>query len=186
MPIRHLLPLLLAVLAAAPPALAQYKWRDENGRMVYSDLPPPASVAPSAVLRAPARPAPAPAAGGSGASAKDAAPAATGAVAPAAPAAAANPAAAAPSPSIADREMAFRKRRLEQEDAARKSADAEARSARVSAACDAARADARVMESGVRVGTVNERGERDILDDAQRATRLEAARRVLREACPST
>ena len=186
MPIRHLLPLLLAVLAAAPPALAQYKWRDENGRMVYSDLPPPASVAPSAVLQAPARRTPAPAAGGSGASAKDAASAPTGASPSPGPAAAENPAAAASAPSIADREMAFRKRRLEQQDASRKSAEAEERSARVSAACNAARADARVMESGVRVGTVNERGEQDILDDAQRATRLEAARRVLRETCPST
>ncbi|MCX7201772.1 MAG: DUF4124 domain-containing protein, partial [Burkholderiales bacterium] len=43
---RHLLLTFLVVLAAAPLAHAQYKWRDANGRMVYSDMPPPASVRP--------------------------------------------------------------------------------------------------------------------------------------------
>ncbi|MFN9775739.1 MAG: DUF4124 domain-containing protein, partial [Burkholderiales bacterium] len=108
MSFRHLLPLLLVALAAAPHASAQYQWRDANGRMVYSDMPPPASVPPSAVQRAPARQTPAGTSGGSGATAS----------APAAPA-------AAPAAAAADAGRAVRKRRMEREAAAPTAAEAE-------------------------------------------------------------
>jgi hypothetical protein len=173
MSFRHLLPLLLVALAAAPDASAQYQWRDANGRMVYSDMPPPASVPPSAVQRAPARQTPAAAPGGSGATAS-------------APAThAASTAAATPAPTLADREMEFRKRRLEREEAERKAADAQAQAQRLAAACEDSRAQVRTLESGMRVARVNERGEREIVDDATRASQLEAARRSVREHCRS-
>jgi hypothetical protein len=53
LPLRHLLPLILVALVVAPDASAQYKWRDENGRLVYSDQPPPTSIPHDAVLQAP-------------------------------------------------------------------------------------------------------------------------------------
>jgi hypothetical protein len=166
MSFRHLLPLLLVALAAAPHASAQYQWRDANGRMVYSDMPPPASVPPSAVQRAPARQTPAGTSGGSGATAS----------APAAPA-------AAPAASAADAGMAFRKRRMEREEAERKAAEAESRTRRAAAACEDSRAQVRTLESGMRVARVNERGEREFIDDTTRASQLEAARKSVREFC---
>jgi hypothetical protein len=174
MSFRHLLPLLLVALAAAPHASAQYQWRDANGRMVYSDMPPPASVPPSAVQRAPARQTPAGTSGGSGAAAS-------------APAAAPVPAAASatPAPTLADREMEFRKRRMEREAAERKAAEAEAQSQRAAAACEDSRAQVRALESGMRVARVNERGEREFIDDTTRASQLEAARKSVREFCRS-
>lgn len=172
MPLRHLLPLLLVALAAAPDASAQYQWRDANGRMVYSDMPPPASVPPSAVQRAPARQTPAGTSGGSGATASAMAPA----PAPAAPS-------AASAPSAADAEMAFRKRRMEREEAERKAAEAETRAQRAAAACEVSRAQVRTLESGMRVARVNERGEREFIDDATRASQLETARKSVRELC---
>src|SRR5690606_7951222 len=42
----------LCTLAGAAQAV-QYQWRDDKGRMVYSDLPPPASVTPDRIVRAP-------------------------------------------------------------------------------------------------------------------------------------
>jgi Domain of unknown function (DUF4124) len=46
---------LFATLGAllALPAEAQWKWRDKGGRMQYSDLPPPASVAEQDILQRP-------------------------------------------------------------------------------------------------------------------------------------
>ena len=169
---RHLLPLLLAALAAAPHASAQYQWRDANGRMVYSDLPPPASVPPSAVQRAPARQTPAVAPGGSGVTASEPRPGGT-------------PAAGGAAPSIAEQEMAFRKRRLERAEAERKATQAQAEARRAAAACEFARAQVRTLESGMRVARVNEGGEREVIDEATRASQLDGARRSMREHCPA-
>ena len=168
---RHLLPLLLLALAAAPHASAQHQWRDANGRMVYSDMPPPASVAPSSVLRAPARPAPADGPGGSGATAS----------APPTSLNAAPPGAAPP--SAADRELEFRKRRMEKAEAERKATEASIQAQRKASACADSRSEVRSLESGMRVSRINEKGERETLDDAQRASRLEAARAGVKEAC---
>jgi len=167
---RHLLPLLVLALVAAPDASAQYQWRDADGRMVYSDLPPPASVAPAAVLKAPTRVTPVETTSGSAASTSTA------------PGPAVSTASAAPQ-SAADREMEFRKRRLERAEAEKKAAEAEARSQRAQQACTETRGEIRTLESGVRISRMNERGEREYLDDAQRASRLDAARKSMQEAC---
>jgi len=183
---RHLLPLLLVALAAAPHASAQFVWRDANGRMVYSDMPPPASVPPSAVQRAPARQTPAVVPGGSGATANgaDAAAESAGAPAPSLRGAASGaPAPAATPASAADAEMAFRKRRTERAEAERKAEEAAAQAQRMARACEDSRTQVRTLESGVRMGRVNERGEREIVDDATRASQLESARRSVRELC---
>jgi hypothetical protein len=168
---RHLLPLLLLALAAAPDASAQFKWRDANGRMVYSDMPPPASVAPSSVVDAPARPTSGDGPGGSGATAS-------------APAAASPQRGPGTAPTgAADRELEFRKRRLEKAESERKAADAAAKAQRRAGVCEDSRSALRTLESGARIARVNERGEQEYLDDAQRARRIEAARETAREAC---
>jgi hypothetical protein len=188
MPTRHLAVLLLAALAAAPVA-AQYKWRDANGRMVYSDLPPPASVAPRDVLRTPARPAQAGGPDGPAGPAGDQRPARASATAPAARAAQATPAGANPlsaADGAADRELEFRKRRLERAETQKKQAEAAAAAQRAAANCEAAREEIRTLETGMRMARVDERGERQVLDDEQRAARLANARKVSREACKAS
>ena len=167
LPLRHLLPLLLLALTAAPDASAQYKWRDANGRLVYSDMPPPTSIAPDAVLQAPGLRAPADRSG-------------TGAEAAKAPAGAAGSPAAA---SVADRELEFRKRRMERAESERKAAEEAGKARQLAAACEETRAELRTLESGMRMSRVNERGEREFIDDAQRAARMEAARKTSREQC---
>ena len=167
LPLRHLLPLLLMALVVAPDVCAQFKWRDANGRMVYSDQPPPTSIPSDAVLQAPGlRPA-------------AERPGTTGDAAKATGATAGSPSAT----STADRELEFRKRRVERAETERKSADEAAKARQVAAACEETRAELRTLESGMRMSRVNERGEREFIDDAQRAARLDAARKSSREHC---
>jgi hypothetical protein len=168
---RHLLPLLLLALVPAPDAHAQFQWRDANGRMVYSDLPPPVSVPPRSVLNAPAGQAPAGMSGGSGETAA------------AGPASAVAPAPGARPPSAADRELQYQKRRLERAESERKAAEAATQARRVSAACEDSRNEIRTMESGMRMASVNERGEREVVTEAERQRRLDAAHRQVRELC---
>jgi hypothetical protein len=217
MHLRHLLLALPLALAALTDASAQYQWRDAQGRMVFSDMPPPTSVAPSQVLRAPARPAPVDGPGGSGVSA--AATAATSASPSVAPRTAIvpagnpvrKPAGASPSGagagdeeaapaagqpgggagkpaapiSAADKELDYRKRQLERAEADKKAREQSDQAQRMAKACEESRAEIRTIESGMRMGYINDKGEREILDDAQRAQRLDAARKSMREACRS-
>lgn len=174
--LRHLLPLILLALAVTPNVFAQFKWRDANGRIVYSDMPPPTSVAPDAVLQAPGQRAPSSKADTGQASG---ATAATGA----ASSTSSSPAAAT---SVADRELEFRKRRLEKAEAERKAAGEAAKARQVAAACEDTRSELRALESGMRMSRVNERGEREVIDEDQRAARLDATRRTAREHCASS
>lgn len=172
---RHLLLAFLVVLAAAPLAHAQYKWRDTNGRMVYSDLPPPASVAPRDVLQSPARPTPANAPTGSGDSAK-----------PAAAGGSSEPVKEAAKPAAvvaADKELEFRKRRQERMEAEAKQQQAEHASRAQQAQCAEARNGLRSLERGMPVSMVNERGEPQLLDDTQRQQRIDSLRRSLQDSC---
>lgn len=167
-----------ALLGMAGSASAvQYQWRDERGRMVYSDQPPPASVAPARIIKAPA-PAPvatnatAPAAADGGNALRAAAPAA-------APAVAKDPAAT----TIADQELAFRKRMAERAEAEKKAAEAAEREMKLARACADAKGDIRSLESGQRISRINESGEREFLSEAERQQRLQDARRSISERC---
>lgn len=178
---RHLLLTFLVVLAAAPLAHAQYKWRDANGRMVYSDMPPPASVRPSDVLATPARSPLANAPSGSGEPAKSSA--STGSSTPAASGDASNESIRKAALSPADKELEFRKRRQERLDAEAKQMKAEATARTQQAQCVEARNGLRSLERGMPVSMVNERGEPQLLDESQRKNRIDALRRSLQDSC---
>lgn len=187
MPLRHLLPLLLLALAASPNAHALYKWRDANGRVVYSDLPPPASVSPSAVLQAPSRQAPVKAGGGPG-STPNGEPQAGGAQSQSRQAvdvATEGKDAEAGPKTMADRELEFRKRRQERLEAESKANDAQARARQQNRACDDSRNNLRTLESGIRVSRMNAQGEVEVLDDRERESRIRAARRDIQDVCKS-
>jgi hypothetical protein len=174
---RHLLLTFLVVLAAAPLAHAQYKWRDANGRMVYSDMPPPASIAPRDVLQSPARPTPANAPTGSGDPAK-----------PGAFEGSNEPVKEASKPGAlgaADKELEFRKRRQERMDSEAKQMKAESAARTQQAQCAEARNGLRSLERGMPVSMVNERGEPQLLDESQRKNRIDALRQSLQDSCRS-
>ncbi|MFT3665482.1 DUF4124 domain-containing protein [Piscinibacter sp.] len=151
----------LAGAVLALPAAAQWKWRGANGQIQYSDLPPPAGVAEKDILQRP-----------SAATLRAAAPAA----APAA-SAASQPAAAV------DPELEAKRKKAEQ-DAAAKTKEEEQRVAAAKADnCKRAREQLRTLESGMRMARINEKGEREVLDDKMRADEVKRARDVAGANC---
>jgi hypothetical protein len=181
--------LLASVLAAsALPALAQWSWRDANNQVVFSDRPPPPGVKPSQILRQPGAnaplalitPPPADSSAPAGGAVPIAQPVPGAAAAPAAPAASAAP--AAPK-SIADREMEFRKRTQEREAAERKSAETEARASQLAQECQRSRGYLRSLEDGIRIVRDDGQGNRNYIDDTQRAAEKQRLREAIGRNC---
>ncbi len=153
-------------------AAAQYQWRDDRGRMVYSDQPPPASVAPARIIKAPEPP---PAA----AMVRDPVAAAAPAAKPGIVAVDADPAPA----TAADQELAFRKRMAERAEQEKKAAEAADRELKLAKACADAQGDIRSLESGQRISRINAAGEREFLSEAERTERLRNARKSVSDRC---
>ncbi len=160
----------LAVLAAlvlalaAPLAHAQWKWRDKSGQVNASDRPPPLDVPEKDIL---ARPAPVPE---------------QRRVFPAAAASAASAAEPLRAPA-GDRELEARRRAAEQEQAGKTKAEEERQAVQRAENCRRARSHLTAMESGQRIARVNEKGEREVLDDRGRADEMRQAREVIASDC---
>lgn len=150
----------LALAWLAAPAFAQWKWLDKTGVITVSDLPPPRDIPEKDVLQ---RPDPAQAR------------------APQAPASAA-PLARPAKPSI-DPELQARKKAADQELAAKEKAEAQRQAEARAENCRNARSHLSAMESGLRMARMNDKGEREILDDKQRAAESQRARVVIASDC---
>lgn len=131
-----------------------YEWRDAEGRVMYSDRPPPGVDA--RLVRSGARAAP--------------------------PAPEAAPEADRPK-TLADQALEFRRRResAAAEEAERKQkADQQAE---IDAACQQTRNHLAALESGARISRFNSAGEREFLSDADRQTEIQRAREQLKQHC---
>ena len=152
-------------LVLAMPAMAQWKWRDANGRVTASDLPPPREIPEKDILQRP------------GSGQRAAAPA------PAASAAPAAPAASGPTAPAADKELEARRRAADAQQKAKQKAD-EQRAAAVRAEnCSRARTHLATLETGQRMARINAKGEREVIDDATRADEMRRAREVIASDC---
>lgn len=139
---------------AATSAHAQiYQWKDESGRTVLSDKPPPGNARSTRKVDSEATPASAPA-----------------------------PAVAAPA-SNADRELAFRKRQIEAQQNADKEQRAQAEKDQRRENCERMRAQLQSLESGERIALRDAQGERYFLDDAQREQEIARTRQTLQSLC---
>jgi len=152
----------LALLAL--PAEAQWKWRDPTGHVQYSDLPPPSGTPDKDILARPASQrrlaaAQLPASAASGA-ASDALTLRT-----------------------TDPELEAKRKKAEADQAAKAKAD-EARNAAIKADnCARAQAQVKTFDSGIRVARLNAQGEREYLDDKQRADETKQARAAISSNC---
>jgi hypothetical protein len=161
--------LALCALLLALPAQAQWKWRDKDGRITVSDRPPPREVADKDIL---ARPVTAPR------------PAAAAPVVDTPRAAADSPGVAASAPPTAlEREVQARRRAAEEERAAKAKAEDERNATRRAENCRQARNHLAALESGQRMARTNDKGEREVLDDAARALEMRRAREVMASDC---
>jgi hypothetical protein len=169
---------LLVLFSATSIASAQWAWRDEHGRTVFSDQPPPATTRSSDVLRQPEMAPANPSADSTGAEAQ----------APASPVSSAPPArAAAPEaphqPTMAEREVEFRKRMKDRADADKKVADAQAEAGRKTDDCERAQGYLKSIESGVRLVHTNPDGSRALLDEEQREAEAQRTRDLIASRC---
>ncbi|MBB3221311.1 DUF4124 domain-containing protein [Pseudoduganella umbonata] len=163
---------LLAAGCAA--AQAQWVWKDANNVRHLSDQPPPPSVPASRILKAPRGQMPD--------LRKELAEQPTSANASVAIPA---PAAPARTPlSTAERNAEFNKRRAEGAQQAEQAAAQARNKAATAAACDGARSNLRVLESGIRIAAADRNGERVFLDDAQKAEQVRRNRDALAAHCP--
>jgi hypothetical protein len=85
---------------------------------------------------------------------------------------------------LADREAAYRERAAQREADAPEAAEKTRLKAEHANACTAAREEEQLMKKTRRMIGVNEKGERAVLTDEDKAARLARARRVLAD-CPS-
>ena len=152
----------MACLLLSTPAEAQWKWRDSRGQIHISDIPPPRDIPDKDVLQRPE------------VTVRKAAPA---------PLAVASAAASAPAKAPVDAELEERRKRTEQEQAARTEADKQKAAAVRKDNCQRAREQLATLDSGQRIARVKADGEREILDDEQRAKESRRAREVIASEC---
>ena len=172
---RRLAALAIATVAAVyvSAAAGQWAWKEDGGRVVYSDRPPPPSIKSTQILRQPATAAPAPAPQ----------PATPGSAVGDGERPATAPAASSAPKSIAERDMEFRKRQQERADSDRKAQEEQQKSAAKGAECERARGYLRSLEDGVRISRTDASGNREFLDDAERAAESERTRKAIQQFC---
>lgn len=83
----------------------------------------------------------------------------------------------------AQEQQRFRKAQLEQRKAEEKAARAREQAQAKQQNCASARASLRTLESGQRVVTIDAKGERHYLDDAERAQQAARARKAVKQWC---
>ena len=150
-----------SALTLALPADAQWRWRDATGRVTASDMPPPRDIPEKDILQRP-----------------------SGAARPAAaPTPAASAAASAPAAAPVDKDLQAKKKAAEQEQQAKAKAEEQRNAAIRADNCARARSHLATLDSGQRLARVNEKGEREVLDDKARAEEVRRAREVIASDC---
>ncbi len=152
------------MLCLSMPASAQlYKWVDSNGKVQYSDKPPPSNIKTEKLREAAPAPSPPALIEPKGDEKKDAAKAGP--------------------KTAAEQEQAFRKRQLDaaksQEEQEKKQAQAREREEN----CKRAKASLANLELGGRQMRMDERGERVFLDDQQIAQEIARVRKIAASVC---
>jgi hypothetical protein len=148
-------------LFASATAFAQYQWTDKDGRKVFSDRPPPSDVPASKVIAQPRNDGPAPAA-----ASDDAAPA--------------QPAASAPG---VDKALEEKKKQAEAAEAAKKKAEQDRIAAERAENCKRAMNAKATLDSGMRLRRMNDKGEPEVIDDAQRAAETARVNGIIAKSC---
>ncbi len=150
--------LLLALLVTLPAAAQVYSWRDKDGNIHYSDVPPPSGA--TKTLPGSARP-------------------------PTSTTETGTPPATAPKgpKSAADMELEFRQRRATEAEAQAKAEKEKSEAAALEKNCNHARAQLAALESGQRIARMNDKGEREYLDNNTRESEGRELRQQIEKMC---
>jgi hypothetical protein len=156
-------------------AMAQWAWVDGNGRKIFSDRGPPADIPAKAIFKRP----------GPAIPLVSAEPAVGKAASDSNLQAASAPLdkASSAKPSGVDPVLAERKKKEEQAVEAKRKAEQE-RVGRLKAEnCERAKLAKKGMDSGARLARTNAKGEREIMDDAARATESQRIQSIVDADC---
>ena len=169
---RSLLPPILGTLASAllfvSMANAQavpWKYRDAQGRIVVSDLPPPAGVQDKDIIERPTT--------------------VVRRASPAQPPAASAPASAAAA-ALAQRndpELEARRKKAADEQELKQKSQQDKDNAQRAENCARAKSHLTALGDGLRIARTNDKGEREILDDKGRAEEMQRSRQVIASDC---
>jgi len=143
-------------------ASAQWQWLDKDGRRVFSDLPPPAEIPEKNIVKRPGSRGP-------------------GSV----PSAATSPAPAetAASPAGVDKGLSEKKKQADAAEAAKRKAE-EDRNAQIRAEnCARAQQAKAGLDAGGRMARINEKGEREFMDEAALAAEGQRLQSMINENC---
>lgn len=155
----------ITALSFSLSAFSQWQWIDKAGRKVFSDRPPPVDVPEKNILKQPGMP-----------------PQAAEMPASNVPAAA-MPAASVLKVTGEDKELAEKKKQAADAEAAKRLQEEE-RVARAQADnCNRARQAKAGLDAGVRLSRLNEKGEREFLDEGGRATEAQRLQGIIDENC---
>ena len=171
-------PLILAIAGAAfsVSAFAQWQWIDKDGRKVFSDRSPPADIQEKNIQKRPAgsvRPAVQPTVV---AADDSAAKPATAASAPLVKA-------SAPKLTGKDAELEAKKKQAEEQEAAAKKIQEEKVTKAKTENCNRAKTGMAALKSGVRMSSINAKGEQEVFDDAKRASETTRAQDIIDTNC---
>ena len=149
----------ITLTAAFVPAHAQtYQWKDSSGRTVISDTPQPGAAAKAARTIGGQQPS----------FAKEEKPAEKSAEAP---------------KTTAEKDLEFKKRQMEAKEKAEKDAKVQKAAADKVENCERARRNLAALESNQPFASLNEKGERQVMDNSQREQETNRARQFLAESC---
>lgn len=187
---RHAAKALVVTLGLlATTAFAQWTWLDKDGRKVYSDTAPPADVLDKNIIKRP---------GGQAGAANNAANSAAAAkaklitdgvtsdqaIAAAAPGASAPQApASGPKLSSVDKELEKKKKEKEDAEAAKKKEEEQRVTKAKIENCARAKTAKTTLDSGVRIGVTNAKGEREVMEDAARAAEIKRVQAIIDSSC---
>jgi len=150
----------LAIALICTGAAAQWQWVDGSGRKVFSDTPPPPGIPEKNILKRPG---------------------------PASSVPAATPSSAAPAakPQISgrDEQLEAKKKQADAKEQALKKAEEDKLAKARQDNCERAKRSKTTLESGVRMATTNAKGEREIMDDAARATEAKRINEIIQSSC---
>ena len=160
---RLLVAMWLTLCLALPASAQMYKWVDSNGKVQYSDKPPPSNIKTEKL--------------------REAAPAASAPEASDAKGAAKKDAAKAGPKTQAQEEQAFRKRQLDATKAQEADEKKQAEVRQQAENCTRARAALTNLEMGGRQVRIDDKGERVFLEEDQIARETAKARQDVATAC---
>lgn len=172
--ISRTLALAVATLPFALSAFAQWQWMDKDGRKVFSDRSPPADIQEQNILKRPA---------GSARPAAQPVPEAVAGGTPTGAASAPSVKVRVPKLSGKDAELEAKKKKAEDEESAMKKVDEEKAAKARGENCDRAKSGLATLQSGVRMASVNAKGEREVFDDAKRTAETRRTQDVIDSDC---